>query len=122
MIETNKDIISDVTDSTQTKDYALPLLTGLVYLDYVLTWIGINKIGIIEEFNPLMAWLFEIGFIPGSIIRILIIAFLLICFKLLKPYKYYYKLTTRFAIAVNIIVQVLHIRWIIYAIRIFKLV
>ena len=89
------------------------IISILMILDYILTYIGINK-GIISEANPLMVCFFSYPFSIGIFIRIFMVILLLVPFYILK-YKHF-KLYLRYAsIACFLYVPVfiLHIRWII---------
>lgn len=90
------------------------LLSTLMMLDYIITYIGINKLRVVEEANPFNIWLFEIPFIHGFTVRLVyvgIIAWLSI-FIFKAGYKYRHEFI-KFALILNIIVALIHLRWIL---------
>lgn len=84
----------------------------LMMLDFIFTYIGINKLNIIKEGNPILIWLFELPFLQALIIRLLYCFFILILciFICENQYKHYDKFIT-LALGVNVIVLLLHLRW-----------
>lgn len=89
------------------------IFIGFVLLDYILTYIGINKLFFIEEGNPLMVWLFNIPFISGLSIRFLISIILAILIFI--PIKMGYKYSKQFiklTIFIQVLVFIAHLRWI----------
>jgi hypothetical protein len=85
----------------------------MLILDYVLTYIGI-RIGIIEEANPIMKWLFELSFMDGIIIRIAISILLLIPYYFIKKtrIKIYNKLIIIVCVGYSLIF-LLHLSWVL---------
>lgn len=85
----------------------------LIMVDYMLTYFGINYLGAIAEANPLLVNLFNLPFFYSFFLRLLHASIIvLICEYLLSlEYKYYY-LFMKFAIGVNLLIMLVHIRWI----------
>jgi hypothetical protein len=86
----------------------------LMMIDYIITYVGIHNYNFIQEGNPVLVWLFEIPFEYGVFVRILmsgIISFLFyVIYK--SEHKHYGKLIA-YAIIVNSVILVLHLRWIL---------
>jgi hypothetical protein len=84
--------------------------------DYILTYLGIPA-GVIEEANPLMVWLFELPFIAGLAIRMLMAA-LVICLpvRIIKSGKISPVLAAAYygaAYLAYALIIVVHLYWII---------
>lgn len=80
-------------------------------LDFIFTYIGINKFGVIYEANPILVNLFNLSFTMGFIIRFLHGLFI----SALMLFLYYnYDKFDRFINAVLVIESILmliHLRW-----------
>lgn len=88
------------------------VLGMLMMLDYCLTWIGVNELGVIEEANPLMVWLFNIGFAPSLLLRVIMVSFVLYLIYVLSKFSdRLFKFTITLALTVNFAVILLHVRW-----------
>lgn len=88
------------------------LLLSMFLIDYILTYIGIQN-NIIVEGNPLMIWLFEINFINGFMIRIIMA---LIIYSLILYIKNHYKSYRQFIIFICIVYSSIipfHLYWLI---------
>lgn len=92
------------------------ILFTLFLTDFILTYLGISA-GAIEEANPLLVWLFELPFIAGLTIRIIMGA-IIICYPIytirrgkIRPAlaKAYYGV----AYTANIVILGMHLYWII---------
>lgn len=91
------------------------LLSLLIILDFILTYTGINTYGVIEEANIFLIWLFDLPFAAGLTVRVFMTAVIMIPFCLLYKLNYsIYKKTLTAAYVINLIVMVLHARWIIF--------
>jgi len=85
----------------------------LCMLDYVLTYKGI-KLNFIFEGNPLMVKLFELSFIKGFLIKLLLIVGMLTPLYYCKHYDLlFYKIGTMILIIAYIYIMVLHTIWIV---------
>ncbi len=88
-------------------------LLVLIMVDYILTYFGINYLGAIVEGNPLLVDFFNLPFIYSFFLRLLHASIIvLICEYLLSLEYKYYDLFMKFAIGVNVLVMLVHIRWI----------
>jgi len=91
----------------------LYLLFCFIILDYTLTYIGINILYFIDEANPLMAWIFQLPFTTGFLIKFIytscITVFLDYCIKtnirMIPP-------AINLCLAVNLVILAMHISWI----------
>lgn len=88
----------------------------LMMTDYVFTYIGINHLGVIAEANPLLVTFFELPFSISFFLRLIYGVFLVLLSKFLylKRYKHYDKFMF-FALGVNSIITLMHIRWVTLA-------
>lgn len=85
----------------------------LMMSDFVITYLGINVIGVIEEANPILVWLFEIPFIYGALIRLFYSAFIAwLCMFIFDSRYKYYNAFINTALTINAVVVVIHARWI----------
>lgn len=91
-------------------------LFALFMTDFILTWLGVSA-GIIEEANPMLIWLFELPFLAGLILRILMGAIVIyLPIKLIKTGKIRPRLAKAYygiAYAVNAGMLGVHLYWII---------
>ncbi|MGI6537794.1 MAG: DUF5658 family protein [Caldicoprobacterales bacterium] len=62
----------------------MKILFTFFVTDFILTYLGISA-GIIEEANPFLVWLFELPFIAGLIIRLLM--FVVVMYILLSLWR-----------------------------------
>lgn len=87
----------------------------MMQLDFVLTYVGINKIGYITEGNPLLVSFFELNFPVAFIIRLLLGSLLSLIFLYLKKRdSYKYNRIINFGLIVNFLVFIMHLRWIFF--------
>lgn len=102
-----------VTKEKSVKSKLLLLVLGVMMMaDYLLTWHGINNLGVIAEANFMMAWLFEVNFLLSFALRLIMVLFVLWIINLTHKYgDRYFKLMISFAIALNLVVMFLHCRW-----------
>lgn len=96
---------------------ALFLIFVMMMGDYYATYVGICNMGVIEEGNPFMVWLFDCVKYPlvkGLIIRALMFLPLLFIVLHMIRRKFYteVKIVIFVAFVANISVFVLHFRWI----------
>ena len=86
----------------------------LIIIDYLLTYIGIHNLGVVYEANPFMAWLFELPFSQGLLIRVLHAIFIITLSYFLYKNEYEnYDVFMKFALGVNIFVLMIHFRWVL---------
>lgn len=91
------------------------LLFITIMLDYILTYMGIRIYGVVEEANVLMQWLFELPLAIGLGVRALLAMLVLAPFMLLKSLdKNAYRKTLITALSINLIIIILHERWMVY--------
>lgn len=83
----------------------------LLIVDYILTYIGI-KVGLVEEANILMIWLFELPLLKGLLIRCIMSLFIIMPFFYLEKHCKYYKKVLVVVISGYIFIMFLHLRWI----------
>lgn len=89
------------------------LLYCLMIMDFITTYIGIS-IGYIIESNPLMVNLFNVPFIIGLLFRLIHIGILHLCLQYINYKKHpAYNKVTMFALVLNVIIMILHFRWIV---------
>lgn len=97
-------------------DLILAILFIAILGDYVLTYVGMNILGVIEELNPLMIRSFKLPFIKGLILRTIIGLFPIILFKLVEN-KFgninTYRVILLHVLVIEFIPYCLHIFWII---------
>ena len=92
----------------------MPIIFLLIIVDYIFTYIGIQKL-IITEANPLMGWLFTCNFEQGLIIRVVMAVILLVPFYMCKKHNImFYKKSVLCVIIIYIPVMILHARWVFY--------
>ena len=88
----------------------------LFMTDFILTYIGISA-GIIVEVNPLLIWLFELPFLTGVILRILIgVIVINLPIRTIKTGKIRPAIAKTYywvAYMVNVGILVVHLYWII---------
>lgn len=85
-----------------------------IILDFLLTYLGINYIGCIEEANPIMVWLFALPFATAFIIRIIIGIIIYFIYKFIQENaEITYKKIIIFALAVENYTILLHVKWIL---------
>lgn len=90
------------------------LIFTYIILDFLLTYMGINYIGCIQEGNPIMVWLFELPFVVAFIIRIIIGTIIYLMYKFIqKSAEKAYKKIVAFALIAENLVLFLHLRWLI---------
>jgi len=88
------------------------ILLSLMMLDFMFTYIGINKFNVISEGNPLNTWLFELPFIYAYLIRLAYSSFFVFLLTVVCKSKYkYYDFVIWFVLIVNVIVMFLHFKW-----------
>lgn len=89
-------------------------LFSLIMLDFIFTYIGINKLNVIREGNPIIVWMFELPFLQALLIRLLygFLVIILCVFICESQYKYYNEFIA-LALAVNILILILHLRWVV---------
>lgn len=89
------------------------VLVSMQMFDFLLTYWGINTLGVVREANPLMVFMFEINFPLALFIRvmsILTIYWLLVEIK--SKHKESYRNVVAMGIICNIFVMYLHYQWI----------
>lgn len=85
----------------------------LMMLDYTLTYIGINSIGIIEEGNPIMVWMLELPFTFSFLFRAAYSALMVLLVVIVYNAKYkYYKPFVIFCVGLNVTIMFLHFHWV----------
>lgn len=90
------------------------LIFTYIILDFLLTYLGINYIGCIQEGNPIMVWLFELPFVIAFIIRIIIGTIIYLMYKFIqKNAEKAYKKIVAFALIAENLVLFIHLRWLI---------
>ncbi len=90
------------------------LIFTYIILDFLLTYLGINYIGYIQEGNPIMVWLFELPFAIAFIIRLIIGAIIYLMYRFIQNNaEKAYKKIVAFALIAENFVLLLHLRWII---------
>ena len=93
-------------------DNKLVLISFLMFMDFIFTWIGI-RVDFIIEGNPFMVWLFKLNFIQGCIVRTLMIFIIVYIINKIKKENYkVYKQVAAIAISANIFVLNVHCAWI----------
>lgn len=89
-------------------------LLAMLIIDYVVTYMGIHYYQFIREANELFVWLFNLPFAQGFILRLIaaLAVTALYQYIYMEGHKHYTKIIT-FALLVNVVVMVLHIRWLL---------
>jgi len=90
------------------------LIFVYIMIDFILTYFGINYIGCIEEANFVMAWQFDLDFVPAFISRIIIGAAIYLMYKFIQNNNEgYYKKIVIFALLLENYALILHFKWMI---------
>lgn len=88
------------------------ILSFIMYIDYLLTYLGI-KFNVIYEGNPLLINLFNYDFILGSIMRLISITIIMILiYYLYKKSKKHFNYVIYSAYFINLFIFILHLNWI----------
>ncbi len=98
-----------------TNNIILFILFVAIMGDYLITYIGINNMGFIEELNPLMIRLFRFPMYMGLIIRSMLALFPIILLKFVEnrcPPRLKYDYIIRAALGIQAIPFSMHILWI----------
>ena len=95
------------------KDKKRSLVISLMMVDFILTYLGVH-LNIINEANPFLVWLFELPFLASLTLRLIHVGGVLLGLECLKTKKYkgYSKVVT-FALIINLILLILHVRWLL---------
>lgn len=105
----------DNTMSKEKKIYTAKamFLVILIIVDFLLTHLGINVLNLFTERNPFMIFLFELTFVQGLIIRIILAMFVFLLIMFIYKYKHYRKVIN-LLIIINMIPFFAHIYWASY--------
>ena len=89
------------------------VLFCIMMIDYILTYIGLDK-GVIAEGNKFMVWLFNLDFKEGFIIRIILTTVIVgICVYIKEVEHKWYKYLIGTGLMSNLFIFILHFNWII---------
>lgn len=85
-----------------------------IIIDFLLTYLGVNYIGCIEEANYIMVCQFELSFAIALIIRIIVGTTIYFMYKFIQENaESYYNKIVAFALILENYILLLHIRWLI---------
>lgn len=84
------------------------VLGYMMFLDFLLTYLGVVDLQVIEEGNPLMVWLFEFPLLKSAFLRILMIFVVMFIIRRTKKYK---DPIAKFGLVVYAMVLFLHMAW-----------
>lgn len=88
----------------------------LFMTDFILTYLGISA-GIIEEANPFLVWLFELPFITGLLLRLIMAAVIIyLPIRMIKAGKIRPVLAKAYygvAYTANVLILGVHLYWIV---------
>lgn len=84
------------------------VLGYMMFLDFLLTYLGVVDLNVIAEGNPLMVWLFELPLLKSAFFRILMI--LVVTFIIRRTEKYKEPIA-KFGLLVYAMVLFLHMAW-----------
>ncbi|PAB59687.1 DUF5658 family protein [Anaeromicrobium sediminis] len=90
----------------------LCLLSFLMVIDYIVTYIEIHILNIATEMNPFMNNFMDRPFLEGIFLRILLALFFVTLFKSIEKYrdKKYFKKILVIPLSIQIIPVVMHIK------------
>ena len=84
------------------------VLGYMMFLDFLLTYLGVVDLNVIEEGNPLLIGLFELPLLTSAIVRILMIVAVMFIIRQTKKYK---EPVATFGLLVYAMVLFLHMAW-----------
>lgn len=85
----------------------------LMMCDYIITYLGINTFGVIEEANPILVWLFEAPLLFGLAFRMFYAGFMaFLCVFIFEQGYQHYNAFINLALFINSVVVFMHMRWI----------
>lgn len=93
----------------------LGILFFLMMGDYILTYVGIYVLGVIEEVNSLMVWLIKMPFLKGFIVRIFITLGSIVLLKYAEQFKnpVVYRKILLVPLGIQVIPYIAHMIWIL---------
>ncbi|MCT4607116.1 MAG: DUF5658 family protein [Marinisporobacter sp.] len=92
----------------------LSILFFLMIGDYLLTYVGMYTLGIVEEANALMVWLMALPFKKGFLIRMFVSLGPICLFKFAEKYKdpYIYRRILLIPLFIQLVPYIGHVLWV----------
>lgn len=84
------------------------VLGYMMFLDFLLTYLGVVDLNVIEEGNPLLVWLFELPLWKAAALRIVMILGVLFILRRTEKYK---DPIAKFGLLVYAAVLFIHMVW-----------
>lgn len=103
----------EVIEKKIEKNLGLKILFLMQMSDFLLTWLGVNILDVVEEGNPFMVFLFNLDFFSALIIRFILVGIVIVGLNYVKKVEHIlYEKVIKIGILANLIIHMMHICWI----------